>query len=363
MSFKIKTALLEWAIKRSGKPREEILAKVPQLEEWLQGNNLPTTVGDLEPFAKATYTSVFLLVLDEPIDEPFPAVLGFRHSKKVNPTAQINQQPHSANLLDTIYDCQTKQNWYEDYCNRIGKRGYRPIGNYSIEQEAEDVAQELAAEFSFPEKGVSKKRVSKKRTSLAKYVELVERKGIMVVQTGIVKGDPDRLLSLDDCRGFALPSDIAPVVFINSNDSIEGMKFTLLYELAHIVINAQNGNPHRSAEAKLNNTFNNATDDWCNSFAAEILGSINAMNDARKVREADNEALDFFVSGMNRSGAKTQEMISRHINDASDDASIVARNSKLLCRALAESIEEGETLDNEAIRLLHTDNTQIINNL
>ena len=192
----------------------------------------------------------------------------------------------------------------------------------------------------------------------------------MVIQTGIVKGDPDRLLSLDDCRGFALPGDIAPVIFINSNDSIEGMKFTLLYELAHIVINTQNGNPNRPAEVKLNNTFNNTTDDWCNRFAAEILGSknaINAMNDARKVREADNEALDYFVSVMNRSGAKTQEMFSRHIDDASDDASddanIVARNSKLFCRALAESAEEGETLDNEAIRLLHTDNTQIINNL
>ena len=49
-------------------------------------------------------------------------------------------------------------------------------------------------------------------------------------------GATKKSLNLSEFRGFAIYDDIAPLVFINSNDSKAAQIFTLIHELAHLWI-------------------------------------------------------------------------------------------------------------------------------
>lgn len=67
----VKPALLRWARERSGRSVDRLAVKFPKLEAWEQGEAQPT-LKQLEQFAKATFTPVGYLFLQEPPVERVP---------------------------------------------------------------------------------------------------------------------------------------------------------------------------------------------------------------------------------------------------------------------------------------------------
>ena len=65
--------LLKWALELSGREIEQIEGKNKDLDlaAWLNGDKQPT-LKQLETFAQRTYTSIPLLLLRTPIEEPMP---------------------------------------------------------------------------------------------------------------------------------------------------------------------------------------------------------------------------------------------------------------------------------------------------
>ncbi|MGI6587369.1 MAG: ImmA/IrrE family metallo-endopeptidase [Peptococcia bacterium] len=55
------------------------------------------------------------------------------------------------------------------------------------------------------------------------------------MQNGIVGSNTHRKLDINEFRGFVLYDEFAPLIFINTNDSMAGKIFTLVHEFIHIL--------------------------------------------------------------------------------------------------------------------------------
>lgn len=89
----------------------------------------------------------------------------------------------------------------------------------------------------------------------------VENEGVFVLLIGNL-GSHHSSVSTSYFRGFAIADNIAPFVVINDNDSKLAWSFTLLHELAHILI-GETGISNTSVSHKI--------EKYCNDIASNIL--------------------------------------------------------------------------------------------
>lgn len=252
MQVEVKPQLLTWAIERSMKDIEDLMVKIPHLSSWQNQTKQPT-LKQLENFAKATFTPIGMLFLPKPPKEKLP-ISDFRTFVDGKKTRL------SANLLDTIYSAQQSQEWYKTYAQQQDFDKLSIIGKYNINDNPKIVAQELSQLFSFHY------NYNNWQQALSERIELIEKQGILVMSSGIALGNTHRALDLNEFRGFALSDEYAPVIFINSKDSVAARSFTLMHELAHIAI-AEDGVSNTNSYDK----NSNAVEKWCDKVAAEIL--------------------------------------------------------------------------------------------
>ena len=102
----VEPGLLRWARERSGRESDYLHKRFPQLDAWERGSALPT-FRQLEAFARATYTPIGYLFLQEPPDESLP----------IADLRTVGDEPMrrpSPNLLDTVYAMQRRQAWMRD---------------------------------------------------------------------------------------------------------------------------------------------------------------------------------------------------------------------------------------------------------
>ena len=117
MRVEVKPKLLRWARERAGFDLGALAHRFPQLADWERGAARPT-LKQLERFAKATHTPVGYLFLQEPPIERVPIpdfrTVGNEHIERPSP-----------DLLDTVYICQQRQEWYRDFARSMGDE---PLG-------------------------------------------------------------------------------------------------------------------------------------------------------------------------------------------------------------------------------------------
>ena len=99
--------LLCWARERAGYSVSALAGRFPKIKAWEDGEVQPT-IKQLEAFAKATHTPVGFLFLAEPPVERLP-IPDFRT------VANASLERFSPDLLDTVYICQQRQDWYRDF--------------------------------------------------------------------------------------------------------------------------------------------------------------------------------------------------------------------------------------------------------
>ena len=112
MRVEVKPKLLRWARERAGFDLGALTHRFPQLADWERGAARPT-LKQLESFAKATHTPIGYLFLQEPPIERVPIpdfrTVGNEHIARPSP-----------DLLDTVYICQQRQEWYRDFARSMG---------------------------------------------------------------------------------------------------------------------------------------------------------------------------------------------------------------------------------------------------
>ena len=107
----------------------------PGRAPWWRGRNC-LRPGWLENFAKATYAPLGCFFLpDPPVEEmPIPDLRTIDDGGVSKP---------SGNLLDTIYTCQRRQDWYREYALSIGDEPLPFIGSAEIDGPVVDTAAQM----------------------------------------------------------------------------------------------------------------------------------------------------------------------------------------------------------------------------
>jgi Zn-dependent peptidase ImmA (M78 family) len=357
----IQPEMLRWAYERAGLAGGALSHRIPQLAAWESGEKQPT-LKQLEAFAKATHTPVGYLFLPEPPVERVP-IPDFRTVGN----ERIDRP--SPDLLDTLYLCQQRQEWYRDFARSTGEAPLAIVGSVRVGEDVVRTAALIRQELAFEIE--ERRRLPTWTDALRRFIAQADALGVLVMVSGVVGSNNRRKLDPQEFRGFALADNLAPLVFINGADTKAAQMFTLAHELAHIWIGQS-----ALTDAQAASVPENAIERWCNQVAAELLVPLEAFR-AVYARQAELRgellrlARRFKVStlvilrrmldtgGMSRAAfrrAYEEELgILRALPKGSGGdfyLTLGARVSKRFARALVVSTFEGRSSFTEAFRLL-----------
>ncbi len=282
----VRSEMLRWACERAGFELDEVARRVPQLLAWESGERQPT-LKQLEGFAKVTHTPIGYFFLPEPPVEqvPIPDFRTIADKPVIRP---------SPNLLDTIYLCQQRQDWYRDYARSVGDELPTVVGSA---QRTDDVVSTAAVirdalGFDLDER----RKFGTWTEALRRFIEQADSAGVLVMVNGVVGSNTSRKLDPEEFRGFTLIDDVAPLIFINGADTKAAQMFTLAHELAHVWLGQS-----ALSDSHARTLPNHDVERWCNQVAAETLVPLAAIRDAHEPKaelrtELDRLARRFKVS-------------------------------------------------------------------
>jgi Zn-dependent peptidase ImmA (M78 family) len=256
----VRPRVLEWARARSGIDDEVWEQRFPRYAAWLAGEAAPT-LKQLEDFARKTHTPVGFLFLEEPPVETVP-IPDFRTISD-RPVA-AGGAVVSADLLDVIYACERRQEWYRDNQLLEGEAPLPFVGVASTTDAVDDVAGQMRQVFDWTAQSRAACRTSDAASTW--LGERAEAAGVLVMVSGIVGSNTHRTLDPQEFRGFALADRYAAVVFVNGADSKAAQVFTLAHELAHLWLGET-----ALSDLDPQSIRSNAVERWCNQVAAEFL--------------------------------------------------------------------------------------------
>ena len=357
----IKPELLSWARERARLEADDLARRFPKLAAWENGTVRPT-LKQVEDFAKATHTPVGFLFLEEPPVEtvPIPDFRTIRNQAIARPSPE---------LLDMIYVCQQRQEWYRDYARseRISPPSF--VGSASLNSSVESTAAIMRRALGFDIE--ERRKIPTWTDALRLFIGQADEAGIMVMCSGVVLNNNYRPLDPDEFRGFALSDSLAPLVFINGADTKAAQMFTLAHELAHIWLGQS-----AVSDTQASLVPDHHTERWCNNVAAELLVPLGVLkqeyDDGLSLRsELDRLARRFKVSTLvilrriHDAGGLTKEDFWREYEQELKRLLAIskgsggnfyltqaARVSKRFARALVISTLEGQTLHRDAFRML-----------
>ncbi|MBV6522212.1 MAG: hypothetical protein MNPFHGCM_02358 [Gemmatimonadaceae bacterium] len=357
----VEPRMLLWARERADRSVESLRRAFPKLADWESGAAHPT-LKQLEGFAKAVHVPVGFLFLQQPPEEPVP-IPDFR-TLADRPT----RRP-SPDLLDTIYLCQQRQDWYREFARQVGEELLAFVGSARIGDDVVRTAAAMREALGFDLN--ARRRTPTWTDALRRFIEQADTLGVLVMVSGVVGSNNRRKLDPEEFRGFALADPLAPLVFINGADTKAAQMFTLAHELAHIWLGETALSDARAAEIPAQ-----AVERWCNRVAAELLVPMDAFRAAHERHaelrtELDRLARQFKVStlvvlrrmhdaGTLRGAAywEAYEEELRRLRALAGGGggdfylTLGARAGKRFARALVISTLEGRSSFTEAFRLL-----------
>lgn len=355
--------VLHWAATRAELDDAAVARRFPRWPLWLSGAAQPT-LAQLEDFARLTHTAVGYFFLPEPPDLRMP-VPDFRTVRDGAPAA-----PSSA-LLDTLYLCQQRQDWYREHARMHGLPPRSFVGSVTLRTAPEAAARAMRAALNLSP--ADRRRQPTWSDALRDLISRTEEAGVLVMASSVVGANSHRKLSVEEFRGFALSDDLAPLIFLNAADSKAAQMFTLAHELAHVWLGESGvSDPETGAVP------GEGVERWCNRAAAELLMPLEELREAHDPRaavpaEIQRLAREFKVSTLvalrrlfdggfiDREtlwrcyGEEVERIrrLDRSVGGGGDFyRTLGARTGKRFARAVLASTLEGQTLFQEAFRML-----------
>lgn len=361
MRVDINPKLLRWARERAGLTPDDLAGAFPKLDLW-ESREAQPTLKQLERFARLTRTPVGYLFLQEPPVETLPIpdfrTVGGRALHRLSP-----------DLLDTVYICQERQEWYRDYMRTTSEDHLAFVGSAVVTDDVVETAGRIREALAFDV--AARRELATWEAALRQFIGQADALGVLVMCSGVVMNNNRRRLDPDEFRGFAMADVWAPLVFVNGADTKAAQMFTLAHEVAHIWL-GQSG----VSDAQPSIRGSQGVERWCNEVAAELLAPLATVR--REYRESADRWSE--VRRLARYFKVSTLVILRRIRDAGgltdrqfDDAygqelarlkalpkgsggdfylTQGARVGKRFARALIASTLEGQTLHRDAFRML-----------
>ncbi len=275
----------------------------------------------------------------------------------------------SPSLLDTIYQCQNRQDWYKEEARSLGEPPLEFIGCLDTSVDVSTAGALLRNALAFD---IEERRQSPTWTeALRQFINQADALGILVMVSSIVGSNTIRRLDPKEFRGFALSDSWAPLVFINGADTKAAQMFTLAHEIAHLWIGESGiSDSHMTANT------DHAIERWCNNVAAELLVpsqmilhefdphaklmvetkrlarrfKVSTLVALRRIHDTGCISWDEFRAAFQEESRRLQEI--PRSSGGSPINNVSARAGKRLARSLIVSVLEGRTTYSEAFRLL-----------
>lgn len=355
--------VLRWAAQRARMHDDDLATRFRKWPLWLSGDAQPT-LKQLEDFARLSHTAIGYFFLTEPptLKLPVPDFRTLRDEALAEP---------SSDLLDTLYLCQQRQDWYRDHARTHGLPVLPFVGSASVQERPEAVAQRLRETLGLSAE--ARRQLPTWTDALRQLIAGAEDVGVMVMVSSVVGSNSHRKLDVGEFRGFALADSLAPLVFLNGADSKAAQMFTLAHELAHLWLGVSGVSDTQAGQVP-----EQQTERWCNQVAAELLMPMEELRAMHQSHvpipdEIQRLACEFKVStlvALRRlfdAGFITQAALWQHYREEQDRLralkerssgggdfyrSLGARTSKRFSRAIVASTLEGLTSFPDAFRML-----------
>jgi hypothetical protein len=113
-----------------------------------------------------------------------------------------------ADLLETVYSMQRRQEWMREYLIDAGHEGLAFVGSVDHAEGTIDVARDIRQVLGFAEEWAAGSPTW--TDALRRLRRAAEDAGILVVASGVVGNNTHRSLDVDEFRGFVLVDRYAP---------------------------------------------------------------------------------------------------------------------------------------------------------
>lgn len=355
--------VLRWAVKRARLDEFSVERRFRKWPSWLSGEAQPT-LRQLENFARLTHTPIGYFFLPEPpkLELPVPDFRTLRDKTLSEPSSE---------LLDTLYLCEQRQEWFREYARMHGYKDLAFVGSARVEQAPEEAAELIRETLNLSV--AERQALATWADALRQLISKAEEAGILVMASSIVGSNSHRKLQVDEFRGFALVDALAPLIFLNAADSKAAQMFTLAHELAHVWLGASG-----ISDPEAGNVPEQQIERWCNRVAAELLVPLDELRDvydsaASLAIEIQRLAKLFKVSTLVvlrrvfEAGFIDQATLWRNYREELNRLrsldrggsgggdfyrTLGARTGKRFARAVLSSTLEGQTLFQDAFRML-----------
>ena len=368
----VSTQILDWIIRSI--PLETVPDKVlSSIQKWRSGDSKPT-FNQLEQVSKALGIPFGYFFLQTPPNEDL-SIVEYRTIDSIALTKP------SRNLIDTLHDMEQIQDWMHNYLLSIESDKLPFVGALNNKTDSIDIAKYIRQLLGIQIDWFKSAKTADESFSILRNA--MSNAGVIVMMSGIVENNTHRPLQIDEFRAFALVNEYAPLIFINSNDSVNGKLFSLLHEFVHICLGENSlFNDRYSTGQKVDKT-----EVICNAVAAEILVPIDLFikewfsesDDADSAARISSlakafkcgdtviarRALDRQLITHEQYEAISKESVKRYKEymqrkkerkEGGGDfyRTVASRIDKRFLRMLLSSVQEGTTMYTDAFRLTNT---------
>lgn len=252
----VKPALLRWARETTGMNVDDAAPKIgvkpDRLRDWEEGRLRPS-VPQLRNAARVYKRPFAVFFLSEPPPQPEPP-----HDFRRFPDEEVPAT--SPALAFAMRRARRRHTVALELFDELEIAPRQLALHASIEDDPERVAARIRDWL-----GVSLEEQMRWRTehaALNGWIAACEAHDILVFQTSDV--------SLDEMRGFSLSETLLPVVVLNAADLPRARAFTLLHEVAHLVVNVGGlCDPQRARHRP--RTPDEGFEVFCNHVAGAVL--------------------------------------------------------------------------------------------
>ncbi len=225
----VQPQVLQWAVRSSDADAGALattISDLAQLPDWLNSDEpLQLSFTKVSKLSRALHVPFGSLVRSMPTPQEEEPLLRYR-------TVNNGTVKMSNNLIDVIRIMRSRQDWVRDEMTSVGFEKNAIVGMAKNCRNSESLAASIRHVLSLNDRHILKKQDGERFRYVRKQASDA---GLMVMVDSMV-GTSHRRLDINEFRAFVLLDDMAPLIFINRNDSYRGMMFSLLHEVGHVLL-------------------------------------------------------------------------------------------------------------------------------